>query len=301
MRRPALQEKPTVRLAHCGPESRITTGFAAGNGERPALLVSYVYLRAFLKNRKHYAFRDWVLDSGAFSAHNSGIEIKLQDYIDRCKQLMAEDPQLTEIFALDVIGDWRAGLANCKEMWRQGIPAIPCYHPGRDEPLDVLAGLAKDYPKIAIGGLVGVKKQHKERLVGQCFARAWPCRIHGFGMSGEDMVMKYPFDSVDASNWEIGPCRYGFWRSFGLMSVRGTAQNLRTEVEWYIELERRARARWTRVWAKQKGLPPWPIRNVGGQFKKQTAGAPTVRLAVASGTTERVHKCLGSHPRGTNR
>ena len=34
----------------------------------PALLVSYVYLKPFLANRHRYCYRDWVMDSGAFSA-----------------------------------------------------------------------------------------------------------------------------------------------------------------------------------------------------------------------------------------
>ena len=91
---------PSVRLAHCGPPESLLAGLGHaptgrlahkvnGQGDRnlerfnpnaPALLVSYVYLEPFLKNQHRYCYRDWVLDSGAFSAHNSGTEIKLQDY-----------------------------------------------------------------------------------------------------------------------------------------------------------------------------------------------------------------------------
>jgi hypothetical protein len=226
--------------------------------------VSYYYLKPFLKAQANYKYRDWVLDSGAFSAHNSGATINLQEYIDCCKRLKESDPTLTEIFALDVIGDWKASLANCKEMWRQGVEAIPCYHPGRDEPLSVLAGMAKDYPKIAIGGVVGVGKKLKHSLIEQVFARVWPCRIHGFGMTGEDMVMAFPFHSVDASNWEMGPCAFGSWKAFGKMSVRGTGQNLKAEVDWYLDLERRAGSKWRPLW------------------EKLSTRGPAVRLACAS-------------------
>jgi len=58
----------------------------------PALLVSYVYLEPFLKNRTRYHYRDWVMDSGAFSAHASGRAVDLQAYIDTCKRLMESDP-----------------------------------------------------------------------------------------------------------------------------------------------------------------------------------------------------------------
>ena len=79
---------------------------------KPALLVSFVYLQPFLEKQSKYQYRDWVLDSGAFSAHNSGKEIKLQDYIDCCKRLMDSDQTLTEVYSLDVIGDWKASLKN---------------------------------------------------------------------------------------------------------------------------------------------------------------------------------------------
>ena len=99
----------------------------------PALLVSYVYLKPFLANKHKYVFRDWVMDSGGFSAWKSGTEINLQEYIDTCLHLLETDDKLTEVFALDVIGDWEASLRNTEEMWRQGVPAIPAYHPGEPE------------------------------------------------------------------------------------------------------------------------------------------------------------------------
>ena len=205
---------------------------------KPALLVSYVYIKEFLSKQERYMYRDWALDSGAFSALNSGKEIKLQEYIDCCKRLMDTDNTLAEVFSLDVIGDWKASLKNTEEMWRQGISAIPCYHHG--EPWDVLKGMAKDYPKIALGG-VAFKFGIKNKFAEQCFARVWPKRIHGFGYGSEKSIMALPWDSVDATNWEIGPCKYGSWKSFGKMSVRGSTQNLRAEVEYYLKLERRAR------------------------------------------------------------
>ena len=152
---------------------------------------------------------------------------------------------MTEVFALDVIGDWKASLKNTEEMWRQEVNAIPCYHVG--EPESVLKGIAKDYPKIALGGCVGYRG--KDAFAAQCFARVWPKAIHGFGFGTEESLMNVPWHSVDATNWEIGPCKFGRWKSFGQMSVRGSKQNLRAEVEWYLALERRARERWRKEMA----------------------------------------------------
>ncbi len=249
---------PDIRLAFGGPsgailkelssvtsrESRKQTNTSCIGVEiKPAILVSYVYIKAWLKRKSLYAYRDWVLDSGAFSAHNAGVKINLQDYIDICKRLKESDPTLTEVFALDVISDWKATLKNCEEMWRQGVEAIPCYHVG--EPEHVLKTIARDYPKIALGGAVGYRK--KNEWASQCFSRVWPKKIHGFGFGSEKSIMMLPWHSVDATNWEIGPCKYGRWASMDgqTLSWRGGQQNLRAEVEWYLQLEQRARQKWS--------------------------------------------------------
>ena len=102
--------------------------------------------------------------------------------------------------------------------------------------------MAKDQPKIALGGAVGTRK--KDAWAAQCFARVWPKPVHGFGFGGEKSLLSLPWHSVDASNWEVGPCKYGRWKSFGVMSVRGSRQNLKGEVEWHLRLEARARTKW---------------------------------------------------------
>lgn len=283
---------PTVRLAHKEAQGDGTlTGDGYGGQSvpqisprhAPPLLVSYFYLAPFLEQQKSYMYRDWVMDSGAFSAHNSGAAIDLSQYIDKCLELMETDPTLTEVFALDQIpaSHSEADLAkateksinNTEEMWRQGVPAIPCYHVG--EPEEALLHIAKAYPKIALGGMVkkgggSMPQDEKFFWLEQCFARVWPKRIHGFGVSAERMVYGLPFHSVDATNWEIGPCAFGNWQRFGSMSVRGSNQDLRTQVWHYLDMEAKARARWVKEMAMLEALPDkWPQRL-----------SPSVRLAV---------------------
>lgn len=258
----------SVRLAVGGPPEALRQGLSDAENV-PALLVSYVYLREFLKRRPHYRFRDWVMDSGAFSAHHSGTAIKLEDYIATCHQLLTTDPQLTEVFALDVIGSYVDSLKNCEAMWKAGVPAIPCYHHG--EPESVLLDMARTYPKIALGGAVGLKAHYKLKWAQQCFARVWPKQIHGFGFGSEAHILALPWHSVDATNWESGPCRFGRWARYGHMSVRGGRQNLRSEVEHFLSIEQKARARWRKEMAELEGA----------------SSGTTVRLA-ATGTERRL-------------
>jgi hypothetical protein len=263
-------DAPVVRLAHV-PGAQGDNVLLGQRGVEqlpkekwPAILVSFVYLKPFLKLQRRYAYRDWALDSGAFSAYNSGTTIRLDEYIDVAKRLLATDPTIAEVFALDVIGDWRASLRNCEVMWSRGVPAIPCWHAG--EPWDALASMARDYPKIALGGVARTRESVKMAWAEQVFARVWPKRVHGFGFGGKAALERLPFHSIDATNWEILPCGFGHWQSFGKMSVRGSKQNLRCEVEWYLDQERKARVRWKREMA---------LLDSQGQ-------GPSVRLAIVA-------------------
>lgn len=231
----------------------------------PALLTSFVYLDRFEKVRSRLRMRGYALDSGAFSAKNSGVTLDLQEYIETCQRLLATDPLLIEVFALDVIDDWRASTRNTELMWAAGIPAIPAYHIG--EPESVLRGLARDYPKIALGGVARTREATRHAFAKQCFARVWPHRIHGFGYGSQTSAMLLPWHSVDATSWEIRPCGFGTWCAFpevsadgnrkaGKMSVRGSQQNLRAEVEFYLAVEREARQRWAKETRLVEAITP---------------------------------------------
>jgi hypothetical protein len=258
---PELAPAPTIRLAHIigaqGDNNLIGRNEVAQlpKESAPSLLISYAYINSWLSSKHLVCYRDWVLDSGAYSAMNSGTPINLADFIAKAKELLASDMTLTEVFALDVIGDWRSSIFNAEKMWQAGIPAIPTYH-FLDNNWDVLRGFARDYPKVAVGGMAKLKGKMKRDFVARCFDTVWPKKIHGFGCAAESIVMHFPFHSVDSTSWEMGPCGYGNWRSFGKLVVRGSAQDLRPEVEWYLRLERAARSRWGREMAKLEALPP---------------------------------------------
>lgn len=246
--------KPDVQRA-CNSHSSVARGRGSGPVDLsitdwgrpgglgyPAVLVSYAYIRPFLRDRSRCLIRDWVLDSGAFSAHASGKPVVLQDYIDTAKQLLAKDRQLSEVFALDVIGNPEASIRNADEMTRQGVECIPCFHFG--SPWDYLLDMASRFKKIALGGAVMVKESVRRKWYEQCFARVWPKKIHGFGVSGEQTSLMFPWHSVDASSWELGPAKYGNWRTYGNLPVRGSNHDLRVEIAWHLKLERRMRDKW---------------------------------------------------------
>lgn len=208
----------------------------------PPLLVSYVYLEPFVTRKDQYRYRDWVLDSGAYTAHQSGNPVDNEAFLQVALQQAREDETLSEVFALDVIGDWKSSLKNCERAWELGIRAIPTYHIG--EPKDYLMHIAATYPKIALGGVANLRGAAKLDWAKDCFARVWPKKIHGFGFGSEKQIMTLPWHSVDASSWATGALKFGNWRTFGKISIRGSNQNLRAEIEHYLKMERAARTRW---------------------------------------------------------
>jgi hypothetical protein len=210
------------------------------------MLASFFYLKAWDKWRTRICMRDWALDSGGFSAYNSGAKIDLQEYIETCRELLATDPKLTEVFALDVIGDHKATQKNVDKMWAAGVPAIPCFHVG--EPWSYLLHIAKNYPKIALGG-VALKHEAKKLVwAGQCFARAWPKKIHGFAFTGRKSLLAFPWDSVDSTSWCFNPLVYGGFRSYGVtrFPVKRKSIDLKPEIEWFLNQEKLASHRWRR-------------------------------------------------------
>lgn len=270
-----LAGDPTMYLAHSpGAQGDNVLHGEATHGRRgqrliprevaPPLLLSYVYVRKFLEEQARYRYRCWAMDSGGFTAWKSGETIDLVAYTDLCQQLFETDPTLVEVMALDVVGSWRQSVKNFEYMWSRKVPALPIYHYG--EPVELLRDLRAAFPyKIAIGGMAGLFSGKKKLAqLAAILQHCWPCRVHGLGVGSRSAVMALPFHSVDASNWEIGPCKFGNWRSFGKgVSVRGSNHDLRVEIEYYARVEREARSRWRTEMVKLEAeQPPWPIRRL---------------------------------------
>lgn len=233
-----------------------------GTEDTAALLVSYVYYDNWNKYREvGVGYRNWMLDSGAYTAWTKGKTIDLEQYTQFAKELLEKDPTLVEVMALDVIGDWQASLRNCEYMHRHGVAAIPTFHVG--SPQEALDECAR-YEKFALGGAVGYPD--KQRWAEQCFSRVWPHKIHGLGWGGENLLKGIPWHSADSSNWGLCSTAFGNWKSMPGGSVRGRV-DLTPEVEWYLRLEKRVRARWKRVHEKHNTSFTLRLADVGSCHK----------------------------------
>jgi hypothetical protein len=140
------------------------------------------------------------LDSGAFSAKNQGVEIKVEKYAE----WLAKYQDLFECYAnLDVIGDDEGTWKNQLFLESQGLAPVPVFHVG--EPWKSLDRLLERYDYIALGGMVGPTRQSLAPWCVQCFKRARETgrviRFHGFGMTKWDILMSLPWYSVDSTAW----------------------------------------------------------------------------------------------------
>ena len=228
----------------------------------PTLLVSYAHLREHHVPMPGHGFAEWTLDSGAYTAHNSGKTIRNEDFIRFALRAKKLDPRLVCVFGLDVIGDPEASLRNALEAKAAGLEVLPTWHAG--EPLEFAQEMAKQFDKVALGGLVARLKNNRAQLFDtgtklhhamKFFHAVWPKWIHGFGCTAEDLMTELPFAATDSTTWTLRPSMYGSWKSFGFLPLRlssDTKDCLRTEVEWFLDREALHDAQWRSELVKVK-------------------------------------------------
>jgi hypothetical protein len=149
------------------------------------------------------------LDSGAFSAFTSGVEIDLAQY---CAYIQENDDTIRKedgvvlASVLDAIGDPLKTWQNQKAMERIGVTPLPCFHYGDDERF--LQEYVKNYRYITLGGMVSVSSNQLKLWLD----RIWDMyltdgagrpllKVHGFGLMSEDLLTRYPWHSADSSSW----------------------------------------------------------------------------------------------------
>lgn len=161
------------------------------------VLLSYANWRPWLRGYMP-AFDRLLIDSGAFSAHNSGTKIDVIAYKDWVQEF---EPMIDAWAGLDSIdGDWRQSLKNYKH---GGFPTIHDSDP--PELLDDLIQLAEER-----GNWLGLglkpPRQGKEKFIRDVLERVPPhIHIHGWALVQYRYVSvgKGPrrVDTFDSTHW----------------------------------------------------------------------------------------------------
>lgn len=171
----------------------------------PRALVSYAYPKG-LEKLKAAGFRSFFVDSGAWSAFNSGASIDINKFIEWGKSIEGE---VDAIANLDDIEDAQKSLENYRHITKRGLDVWPVYHFG--EPEEYLEAYLAETDHICIGGLVGTGTNLESIRVGlnRLFYRyGTNIKVHTFGLNCFDILFQFPIYSTDAMTWRSGS-RFG--------------------------------------------------------------------------------------------
>lgn len=158
-----------------------------------------------------------MLDSGAFSLANSGKSINIDDYI---AYLHANKDIYTAYINYDDIFDPKKSWENLKYLEQNGLNPIPVYHYGED--VSWLKKMMDNHDYIGLGGVVFQSKKNIVEFWDKIFTlmgdkEGWPrWKTHGFGVTSEFLMERYPLHSVDSTSW----IKYGAYTA--ILTPRGT-------------------------------------------------------------------------------
>lgn len=144
-----------------------------------------------------------LLDSGAFSAFNSKVQIPLERFAAFCTK---HQHNFHLIASLDVIGDAVASMENYERLRDAGANVFPTFHYG--EPMEYLEKMKRMSDVVGIGGVAqlgGGKKLLNwmdtawQRLVDRSGKPTH--RVHGFAVTAPSLIVRFPWYSVDSMSW----------------------------------------------------------------------------------------------------
>lgn len=186
---------------------------------------------------------DLFLDSGAYSAFTQNKEIKLDDY---ARFINAHGHHFTVMANLDVIGDTGPlSWANFEELRRQGCDVFPVFH-FEDDPKYLVRMLDMGIPFMALGGLVGAGRSVLRDWLDDIWdkylvdAEGKPrTNVHGFGLTDTELMLRYPWFSVDSSSWVMtsifGGCLFRDGSKFFKVTFSDESPDKRDLNSWHYD------------------------------------------------------------------
>lgn len=193
----------------------------------PNILCSFAYKNAV--NHIDYEMKQLTLDSGAFTAWNSGGSVDIDEYAQYCLDWMKKVPHLRAV-NLDVIpGEagrtstqyerelgMKESLKNADYLRSKGLSVEEVFH--QDEPFEFLDLLVQRLPKgqvLCISPRNDVSKKQRLAWLQKVLAHLVKTvgkdnlpKMHGLAVTSKDLMLAFPFYSVDSSTY-INAARFG--------------------------------------------------------------------------------------------
>lgn len=260
------------------------TASAVNQTKYPFILNSFAYAKAL--NLLDYTPQDLTLDSGAFTAWNSGKSVNITDYADWCIEQQSKTPSLKAV-NLDVIpgevgrtsteqerkDGMSMSLKNADYLRGRGISIEEVFH--QDEPFEFLDLLISRLPKgdvLCISPRNDVSKQSKMAWLQKVLVHLVKTqgktnlpKMHGLAVTSKDLTLAFPFYSVDSSTYTIstrfGKVLDGNGSQIGIEKVLGRSikntdeaamrQMIIQSIDYYKKMEALVTTTWGRrgiVW-----------------------------------------------------
>jgi len=166
-------------------------------------LISYAYMNAKVLRMVQATQGSirWMLDSGAFTAHEQGRPIEIDQYM----QFLRDYGHLFwQTIALDVVGDAAATARNLNTMRAAGFNPMPVCTVDEDVEA-VPAQLGSECRNLCVAGGVSEPLDLYATRLSQIRRLAGPdVWLHGLGFARGMRVAGTAVDSVDASSWMAG-------------------------------------------------------------------------------------------------
>jgi hypothetical protein len=186
------------------PHQRITSA----NHVYPWMLESYFYSRLEMVQTIRDHDRTIFLDSGAYTAFNEGCKIDVAQY----GRFLNHFSDIHHVAAnLDVIeaGHEKDSYQNLKKLENivgRGV-VLPVHHV-RDKDRWLQKYLDEGYRHICLGGMVAESTPDLRKLLDRLWSK-YLCnrngtakvKVHGFGLTIEELMFRYPWHSVDSTSW----------------------------------------------------------------------------------------------------
>lgn len=222
------------------------------------LLISYYGSK---KVEKPLFCNDLFLDSGAYSAFRKNEIIDPLPYVNFIKEYK---DNLFVYAGIDVIGDPVKTWENQKLLESEDLKPLPCFHFG--EPFKWLHRYVAKYQYIALGGIVPIAQDKKQLFT--YLDTCWEIiqkenpnlKVHGFGLTNENLMERYPWYSVDSSSAHVMARYGGIYTPWGPLKVN-TSVNPK-ELVWRTPTKLKI----VKKWIKELSLP--------FSFKELEEGSP---------------------------
>lgn len=157
-------------------------------------------------------FRDFILDSGAFTYLNGADgNVDWDNYVDRYADFIIKY-NVKNFIELDIdpiVGLKEVERLRTKLEAKVGRQSIPVWHKSRGK--QYWLDMVREYDYVAIGGIVTREIKPSEYkffhwLLAE--AKKQDCKVHGLGFTNLKGLDEYDFYSVDSTSWTSGS-RFG--------------------------------------------------------------------------------------------